>query len=212
MKPRIDLEQGSTIVFIGDSITGAGRFEPVYQPYGRGFVHFAAYTLLAKYPQLDLNIINSGISGDTIRDLTSRWESDCLRYRPDVVNILIGVNDLWRQHQGRLSEAVYIDQFEAIYKRLLSETREKTNSQIVLIEPFMFCNDVKNEMFKDLRSYVAVVDKLAEQFDAVLVPVQKFIDDQIENVRPGLWSDDFVHPKIWAHCWIAQRWFEVIGL
>jgi len=214
MCPQIELKSGQTILFIGDSITDAGRLEPAWKPYGFGYVHFIAYSLLAGYPRLNLNIVNTGISGDTIRDLAARWENDCLRYKPDVLNVLIGVNDLWRRHQepDRLAEAVNPDDYETTYRQLLLQAREKTNSQLVLIEPFMFCDEAENQMFEDLRLYTRIVGKLAEELDAVLVGLQSFIDEQIKKVPPKMWSDDFVHPYIWAHCWIAQRWLEVIGL
>jgi len=73
------LKQGCSIVFIGDSITDAERDLPAYQPFGFGYVHFVANYLLAKYPQLNPSIINTGMGGDTIRDLAGRWERDCIR-------------------------------------------------------------------------------------------------------------------------------------
>ena len=72
----------------------------------------------------------------------------------------------------------------------------------------MFCDDSNNPFYQDLQNYIAVVHRLAEQFDAVLVPLQKSINEIIKNVPPEKWSDDMVHPYVWAHCWIAQRWFE----
>ncbi len=96
MKDRIDIKHDDTIVFIGDSITDADRREKSYKPFGFGYVHFAANQLIAKYPDYNLNIINTGISGNTIRDLKSRWEKDCLKYNPDIISVLIGINDVWR--------------------------------------------------------------------------------------------------------------------
>jgi hypothetical protein len=76
----------------------------------------------------------------------------------------------------------------------------------------MFCDDRENQMLKGLRTYIEVVHKLAEEFDAVLVPLQSRIDEQIKQVPPGKWSADSVHPYVWAHAWIAQRWLEAAGL
>ncbi|MBN1972740.1 MAG: SGNH/GDSL hydrolase family protein [Sedimentisphaerales bacterium] len=208
MKNKIELKPDDTIVFIGDSITDAGRCESVYKPFGYGYVHFAANWLLAKYPDFNINIINTGISGNTIRDLKSRWEKDCLKHNPDIISILIGINDVWRFHTNRIDEAVLIDEYESTYKTLLTKARDKSNCQLVLIEPFMFCNDANNMIYKDLQNFIACVHRLAEQFDAVLVPLQKSINEIINLVPQNNWSDDMVHPYIWAHCWITQRWFE----
>jgi lysophospholipase L1-like esterase len=208
MKNKIDIKPNNTIVFIGDSITDAGRRESVYKPFGYGYVHFAANQLLAKYPDYNINIVNTGISGNTIRDLKSRWRKDCLDYKPDIVSILIGINDVWRFHTNRLNEAVFLEDYKLIYEELLLQLKEQNNSQIVLIEPFMFCNDTDNPMFYSLQEYIYAVNKLAKQFNAVLVPLQKSINEIIHRVPPEKWSEDMVHPYVWAHCWITERWLE----
>ncbi len=208
MKDKIEIKPNDTIVFIGDSITDAGRFESVHKPYGYGYVHFAANQLLAKYPDYNIKIVNTGISGNTIRDLKSRWKKDCLDYNPDTVSILIGINDVWRKYTERLDEAVFLKEYSLIYEQLLSELKEKNISQIVLIEPFMFCNDTDNPMFAALRDYIDVVHSLANKFNAVLVPLQKSINETIHRVPAQNWSEDMVHPYVWAHCWISQRWLE----
>lgn len=214
MQRKIDLKPGQTIVFIGDSITDMGRSQLAYSPLGAGFVHFVGNLLLAKYPQLNLNIINTGISANTVRDLKNRWEKDCLEHKPDILSVLIGINDLCRQYgePEKLPKAVYPDEYESTYRQLLSQVKQKFNSQLVLIEPFMFCDDKENKIFKDLRTYIRVVHNLVEEFGAVLVPLQSRIDEQIKQIPPEKWSDDSVHPYVWAHAWIAKRWLEATGL
>ena len=214
MPRTVELSPNQTIVFIGDSITDADRNQPAYQPFGFGFVHFIANHLLAKYPQLNLNIINTGISGNTVRDLKSRWKRDCLEHKPDILSVLIGIKDLWRQYEGpeQISQAVYLDEYESTYRQLLSTARQRCNCQLVLTEPFMFCSDPENQMFKGLRAYIGIVHRLDVEFEAVIVPMQKFIDEQIKQVPPERWSMDYVHPYVWAHAWIAQRWLEVTRL
>jgi lysophospholipase L1-like esterase len=214
MPPQIELKPKQTILFIGDSITDASRREPEYAPFGRGYVHFVANTLLARYPTLDLNIINAGISGNTIRDLEARWERDCLHHNPDVLSVLVGINDLYWQHANfqAASLAVYTDEYELTYRQLLSRARGKKNCQIILMEPFMFCSDPANQMLLGLRTYIKIVRQLQKEFGAALVPLQSSIDEQIERVPPSKWSADFVHPFQWAHAWIAQRWLDAAGL
>ena len=212
MQTKLELKQNSSIVFIGDSITDAGRCEPAYRPFGYGYVHFVAYSLLAKYAEYNLNVINTGISGDTIVDLDYRWERDCLNHKPDILSVLIGINDVFRQYTGRLDEAVLIDEYQLTYKRLLSLVKEKYNCQLILMEPFMFCDDKSNPAYKALQQYINAVGSLAEEFDAVLVPLQEVIDKKIKEVPPEKFSDDMVHPYVWAHAWIAQHWFEATKL
>ena len=208
MKYQLILGPNQTIVFIGDSITDAGRCEAAYKPLGYGYVHFVANWLLAKYPEFNLNSINNGIGGNTIRDLDGRWEKDCLAYKPDILSVLIGINDVWRQYADRLDEAVFLDEYELTYKRLLLQVKEKNDCQLVLMEPFMFCDDQENPMYNSLKEFIDTVDNLAKQFDAVLVPMQELINKKIKQVPPYKWSDDMVHPYLWAHAWIAQCWLE----
>ena len=208
MQNKIELKQNSSIVFIGDSITDAGRLEAAHSPFGYGYVHFVAYRLLAKYPEYNLDIINTGISGDTIRDLNYRWERDCLNHEPDILSVLIGVNDVFRQYTGSLDAAVLLDEYQVTYKRLLSLVKRKNNCRLILIEPFMFCDDKANPAYKSLQQYIHAVRALAEKFDAVLVPLQELIDEKVKKVPFEKFSDDMVHPYVWAHAWIAQQWFE----
>ena len=212
MQTKIELQQNETIVFIGDSITDAGRLEAVYRPFGCGYVHFVANSLLGKYPEYNINIINTGISGNTIRDLNNRWEKDCLNHKPDILSILIGINDVCRQYTDTMNAAVLLEEYELTYKRLLSQVREKYNCRLILIEPFMFCDDKTNPAYKTVQEYINIVHTLAEQFDAALVPMQELIDNKIKKVPPEKFSDDMVHPYVWAHCWIAQRWIEATKL
>ncbi len=214
MRSGIELKPGATIVFAGDSITDTGRGLPAYGPFGFGYVNFAANNLLAKYPTHALNIVNIGVSGNTIRHLKPRWKMHCLDHKPDVVSLLIGINDLLRGHMGpeRVCEAVGPDEYEATYRQLLSEVVEQYASQLVLIEPFMFCDNAADPILMGLRAYIDVVHRMAEQFDAVLVPLQSQISEAMKQVPAARWSEDMVHPYVWAHAWISQKWFEATKL
>ena len=212
MSDRIEINSNQTILFIGDSITDTDRLEPAYRPFGYGYVHFVAYRLLAKYPEYNLSIINTGISGDTIVDLDYRWEKDCLNHKPGILSVLIGINDVFRQYTGRPDEAVLLDEYQLTYKRLLSLVKEKCNCQLILMEPFMFCDDKADPAYKALQQYINAVRALAEEFDTALVPLQELIDDKMTTIPAEKFSDDMVHPYVWAHAWIAQQWFKATKL
>jgi len=212
MQNKLAPRPNDTIVFIGDSITDADRKSRTHRPFGFGYVHFIANSLLARYPAYNLNIINRGISGNTIRDLENRWQKDCLDLKPDILSILIGVNDIWRQfEEGKLSRAVFADEYESTYRKLLDEVKQNFSSRLVICQPFMFCDDSNNPMFVELRRYIEIVDHIASDYNAVLVPFQKQIDEQIKTVPPPKWSLDSVHPEVWAHSWLAQKWLTATG-
>ena len=214
MANKIELKPNQTVLFIGDSITDADRNSPAHKPFGSGYVHFVANFLLGKYPTYNLNIINTGISGDTITDLKSRWQKDCLDHNPDILSILIGVNDVWYQFDTKdeLPYAVLLDEYETTYRQLLTLAKKKCNSQLVICEPFMFCDDFNNPMFAHLRTFIEAVRRIADDFGACMVPLQKAIDERIKEVPPQSWSLDMVHPEVWAHAWIAQQWLIAAGL
>lgn len=214
MADEIELAVNETILFIGDSITDAGRREVGVDRLGQGYVFFAGNLLLARYRQLNLNIINKGVNGDTTRSLKWRWERDCLQQRPDILSLMIGINDLWYCHNDTdaAAKGVALAEYEDNCRYMLETAQTQCDSRIVLMEPFMFCDDADDAMFQDLRHYIDVVGRLALEFDAVLVPLQKHIDEQISRIRPGQWADDMVHPFTWAHAWIAERWLEAAGV
>jgi lysophospholipase L1-like esterase len=214
MNTVLHLKARDTIVFIGDSITDAERHRQTYQPLGFGYVHFAGNLLWAKHPELSLSIINTGVSGDTIRDMEHRWEKDCIAHRPNVVSILVGINDVWQlaMEPALARTAASLNEYEVTFNELLPRTRQRGDCRFVLMEPFMFCRDPDNVVLKALRPYIDVVRRLAAKYDAVLVPLQQEIDRRIAEIPQEKWSADMVHPYLWAHAWIALRWLEATGL
>ena len=205
----IDLAPNSTLLFTGDSITDCGR--SFFRPLGTGYVRSISKTIKQTFPNLNISIKNTGIGGHTSRDLLSRWQSDCINIAPDVLSILIGINDLWRSHgdPADLPNAILPDEFESNYDTMLSKVRDSFDCQIILIEPFMFCTNTDNPMFADLNAYRNVVSKLALKFDTVYLDIQNIIDKEIRDYPLNKWSDDFVHPTKWAHEWIAKKWLEI---
>jgi len=203
------LTPGSTILFTGDSITDCGR--SLFRPLGTGYVSAIAKTINHDFPNLNISIKNTGIGGNTSRDLLKRWQKDCIRIAPNVLSILIGINDLWCSH-GDLTDlpnAVLPDEFESNYEAMLSKVRASFDCRIILIEPFMFCTSTDNPMFAALNTYRNVVSRLAAKFDTIFLDIQNSIDKEIKDHPLGKWSEDFVHPTDWAHRWIADKWLEI---
>jgi lysophospholipase L1-like esterase len=205
----IDLTPNSTLLFTGDSITDCNR--GLFRSLGTGYVRSISKTLKHNSPNLNISIKNTGISGNTTRDLLKRWQPDCIDIAPDVLSILIGINDLWSSHAEPedIPNAVLPDEFESNYDAMLSKVRGSFDCRIILIEPFMFCTNTDNAMFVGLNAYRNVVSKLAIKFDTVFLGIQNIINNDIKNYPLNKWSDDFVHPTKWAHEWIAKKWLEI---
>ncbi|MEN8126503.1 MAG: SGNH/GDSL hydrolase family protein [Planctomycetota bacterium] len=213
MHKRIDFQPEQTLLFIGDSITDCQRRELPYVPLGCGYVNFAANFLLAAHPNLNLDIENRGISGDTTEDLSNRWDADCIELKPDIVSLMIGINDSWRKY-GETPDirSMHIGnaEYEQNLSTLLKRIKDECGSQLILMEPFMFCDDPSNPMLQDLNAYIEIVHQMADEFDATLVPVHTNYM-KLKDKRPAdQWADDTVHPSQWAHAWIAQQWLNAI--
>ena len=135
------------LLFIGDSITDCGRRGNAdgtgpHAPYGNGYVHLVRAFLLARYGELGLEIVNRGISGNTVRDLDRRWEQDVIAEQPDWLSVKIGINDVWRLIANRMDDHVPLEEYEATLRRLLDRTKAATKARLILMEPYVIAPPV----------------------------------------------------------------------
>ncbi len=200
-----------TIEFIGDSITDCGRTEKDLAPLGNGYVCQINHLLCAGYPELQLKVINKGISGDRVTSLKSRWKADVLEVNPDWLFIYIGVNDVWRYFEGDREEAVDLPEFENIYRQLINSARSGTQAKIRLISPFLGEKDPDDPFRKKLSRYQAVIDKLGEAFDTPVIHLQQAFDWAMLSQPPKYWTLDRVHPTEVGHMLIALTVLRACG-
>ncbi|CAM3745606.1 SGNH/GDSL hydrolase family protein [Marinicrinis lubricantis] len=209
------MEKRQVILFQGDSITDGNRArnDDPNHILGHGYPYMIAgqlgYEFAGKMPLF----INRGISGDRVSDLYARWNEDCISLRPDLLSILIGVNDLWRTMKGEPSGVT--DRFERAYRHLLEETREVLpDTKLVLCEPFILNVGAPAEDWnawkRRMDAYQATTRKLAEEFGAVFVPLQKAFDEACERAGADYWIWDGVHPTTVGHELIAREWLSVV--
>jgi lysophospholipase L1-like esterase len=202
---------GQRIVFIGDSITDAGRRNEASAPYGTGYVSLVRAFLLARYPGRNLEIVNQGVGGNTVRDLAARWERDVVDVKPDWLSVKIGINDVWRQVAGRWSEAVLLEEYAATYERLLRRTQETTAARLILMEPYVIEADRADQFRLLIDQYLPVVHRLAEQFGAILIRTQAAFDEALAQQPASFWADDRVHPNLPGHAVIARAFLRGVG-
>jgi len=204
------------LVMIGDSITDAGRTQPVaeglFDPLGRGYVTQVEALLGATYPELGIRVVNVGTSGNTVRDLKARWNRDVLALQPDWLSVFIGVNDVWRHFDlPRIKEAhVGIKEYEHTLDDLLARTRPLVKG-LVLMAPYFIEPNRKDPMRRRMDAYGAVVRKLAKRHDAVLVDVQAAFDFQLRRQHPAALAWDRIHPNQIGHMAIARAFLNAIG-
>ncbi|MBM0230661.1 SGNH/GDSL hydrolase family protein [Micromonospora sp. STR1_7] len=204
------LRTGQRVVFIGDSITDCGRRDAA-APYGAGYVSLVRALVDARHPELELEWVNRGVSGDTVRDLAARWADDAITERPDWLSVLIGINDMWRRYGDRPNEAVGIDEYERTLRDLLRRAVDATGCRLILGDPFLIEADRRDPQRADTDRYADVVAALAVEFDAVHVPTQAAFD-RVLAVSPGQrWADDRVHPHLPGHAVIADAYLTALG-
>ncbi|MDR2914841.1 MAG: GDSL-type esterase/lipase family protein [Tannerella sp.] len=218
-RKNITLKKDSVILFQGDSITDCGRKRESItcnnvDQLGNGYALFTATSILAKQADKQPKIYNRGISGNKVYQLRERWEIDALSFMPDVLSILIGVNDYWHKLNGKYNGTVQI--YENDLRDLLKYTKEKLPKiQLVLCEPFALSggsaiND--SEWFPMFNDYRASLKKLAGEFDAVFVPFQSAFDEAVKIAPATYWSADGVHPDLPGRQLMAETWLKATGL
>ena len=213
------ISKGDTILFQGDSITDSDRSRNpnrlLGNPLGNGYVSIIVKELRAKKTAHNLNFLNRGISGDTITDLNERWETDCLELKPDVLSILIGVNDIWHTIQGTYNGT--IEKYERGYRTLLERTKEALPEvKLVICEPFaLHCDKVKRNLdkwFPEFEGYLAAARKMANEFKAVFVPFQTIFDNAVKDAKPEYFSEDGIHPTKAGAALMAKEWLKTVGI
>ncbi|MGB2571203.1 SGNH/GDSL hydrolase family protein [Micromonospora citrea] len=196
------------VLFIGDSITDAGRDRADGADLGQGYAMMAAAWFTARHPGHRATFLNRGIGGDRVRDLRSRWDADCLSLAPQVVSVLIGINDTWRRYDH--DDPTGVEEFARDYRHLLTTARERLDAALVLVEPFVIpLDDGQRAWCEDLDPKVEVVRRLAAEFDAALVAVDAAFAAADTDDR--VWTTDGVHLTPFGHAVLAQHWLRAVG-
>ena len=206
--------EGSTVLFQGDSITDAGRDRAAYYAnnssgLGKGYAFLAAGSLLAAQPQNGLRIYNRGISGNKVFQLANRWRDDCLNLKPDVLSILIGVNDIWHKLNGRYDGTPEI--YENDYRALLQRTKEKLpDIKLIICEPFAVDGGsaINDTWFPEFDAYRTAAKKLATEFGAAFVPYHSLFEKWLKQAPASYWCPDGVHPSLAGAQMMANAWLE----
>ena len=199
------------ILFYGDSITDAGRNKEGVgtAKFGFGYVNQIVGRMFERMPAQH-EIINTGISGNRVVDIYARIKRDAWNYSPDVLSILIGVNDVW--HEINYQNGVELDRFEKVYRMLIEDTlRTLPDIKLVIMEPFVLrgtATEEKFDRFEMVYDYAKVAKKLANEFGLTFVPLQKRLDDAAEKYGAAYILHDGVHPTVEGATVIANAWLE----
>ena len=215
-KKKIDLETGNVILFQGDSITDWGRDKKQMDPnnfgaLGSGYVMPTAGSLLYKHADKKLQIYNKGISGNKVFQLAERWDADCLNLKPNVLSIMIGVNDFWHTLTNGYNgtSKVYADDF----RKLLDRTKKVLpDVKLIIGEPFALkgVKSVDEKWYPVFDEYRAASKQIADEFGAFFIPYQSIFDKALEIAPAPYWNLDGVHPSVAGANLMSHAWLETI--
>lgn len=209
-------EKGQTVLFIGDSISDYERARPVGEglsnAWGRSYVADVGALLGCMYPELGLRIVNMGISGNQVRDLEARWETDVMERKPDWVSVLIGINDVWRQFDCPYMPETHVlpEEFEATYARLIERTLPHVKGMILMTPYFMETNRL-DPMRARMDEYGAIVRRLAERYGLCFVDLQAAWDALFVHMHPCNIAWDRIHPNQTGCMYIAKQFLGAVG-
>ena len=211
------LKTGARVLFQGDSITDGnrGRNEDPNHILGHGYAFIIAARYGGHYPERRLVFLNRGVSGHKVTDLQARWQKDTLDLKPDVLSILVGINDSGSVVSGR-QPSVSVEEFERVYDRLLQDTEAALPGvRLVLCEPFILpVGGVKAQWdayLADVKQRQAVVARLAAKHKACFVPLQKAFDEACARAPADYWIWDGVHPTYSGHQVLAEAWVRAVA-
>ena len=199
------------ILFFGDSITDAWRTGEDYglQSYGCGFVHAIASQLMSENPT-KYQIINRGVGGNNIADLYARIKMDVWSHKPDIINILVGINDVYTDDNPK---GIDVSRFEQMYRMLIEDTKKVLpNVKMILCEPFVLQSGMAEQRYQQLlivNGYAAVVRKLAQEYQLSFVPIQEKLSSMAEIYSDVEYLCDGVHPTIAGAKLIADEWLNI---
>ncbi|MCY4570660.1 MAG: SGNH/GDSL hydrolase family protein [Candidatus Poribacteria bacterium] len=201
-------QSGDKVLFIGDSITDCGRRD-AHAPLGHGYVRKITELITAKYPERQITYVNKGIGGDIVEGLESRWDIDVIDEKPKWLSVKIGINNASRQYGEGVSTVDYLPIWEECYRRILTRAKTELGASLFLFEIFYIAEDVDTPRPLDVDAYNASIHRLAEEFDARLIPTSTAFESAVA-ARPGaLWTtQDGVHPNAEGHTLMALEFLK----
>lgn len=197
-----------TLLFQGDSITDWGRDRNDRHHLGNGYPKYAAALLQEKYPTVAFEFINLGISGNQTKDLVARMETDFVDVQPDVLSLLIGINDVWHYAGGEpLDNAL----FEQQYRTVLEAVKTRTNAKLMMMEPFLIPIEDKLSFRNDLGAKIEIIRQLSREYADVYLPTDGLLQSAFIGDDPLSFAEDGVHPTEKGAQYIARLYVDYIS-
>ena len=196
------------LLFQGDSITDADRDRSDYHNLGNGYALRAAEMLKEAYPDVEFEFIDLGLSGNRTGQLFDRITPDCIEIKPDIVSILIGINDIWHRYEYEFVPT-RDEQIALNYRCILDVVQESTNAKILMLQPFTEGND-QAFMRPDVDRVIPIVDSLAEKYADAYIKLDEIIHADENYGTEHYFTRDGVHPNENGAEFIAKLYVEAV--
>lgn len=197
---------------MGDSITDC-EYRGVAQPLGYGFVQLAASLINVAQPNMEVQIVNRGNSGDTIVDLKARWEEDVIQEKPDTLYIMIGVNDVVnRYNEEKRHLAVDDETYGSAYRELVRTTVDRIAPRIILLEPTCLELPPDEAPNRELGRLSEIVGEVGAEFGLDVLPIYQRLSLVVSKGWSRGWYTDPTHPYFSGHLLVALTIMEHLGL
>ena len=197
------------ILFQGDSVTDAGRDRSNYHDMGEGYPKYASAMIRDCYPKSEFEFVNLGISGNRTGDLVARLESDFIDIRPDIVSIMIGVNDVWHHYDFEREETTD-EEFERNMRTILDAIKTRTTAKILMLQPLLLDVENKHHMREELVRKQAIFKRLADEYAVAYVATDELLRAETAE-EPTYYAADGVHPTSDGACYIAEKYLAAIS-
>ncbi|MBQ1963765.1 MAG: SGNH/GDSL hydrolase family protein [Clostridia bacterium] len=198
------------LLFQGDSITDAGRDKRNYHDMGKGYPKFAAAQIREVLPDAEIEMINLGISGNRTDQLFDRLYPDAIELAPDVISVLIGINDIWHRFSASRIETT-LAQTETNYRAILERIRTQTNAKIVMLQPFLLDCEKNQHLRPGLDELLPVVKRLADEYADLYIPLDELFNEAMKTQpEPCYYSADGVHPTENGSAFIGEHYAKAI--
>ena len=202
------------ILFQGDSITDVGRNREDIDNLGGGYPHLVKGALGLDNPGT-YTFVNKGISGNRVVDLYARIKKDIINLKPDVMSILIGVNDVWHEFYES-PNGVNADKYFKVYSMLIEEIKEELpNIKIMILEPFTLKGTGNEAYWDEFKSEVTKraekAKEIAEKYNLKFIPLQDKFDEAVKSAPNDYWLRDGVHPTVMGHELIKREWIKAFN-
>jgi len=207
------IQPHSKLLFIGDSITDCDRERPFGEGsgLGNGYVSLINALINAARPQDSIRIFNVGTSGNTVRDLDARWQTDVLNLKPDWLSIMIGINDVWRQFDSPLQTEwhVSVKEYESTLERLIQTTKPQLKG-LILMTPYFIEPNRSDPMRAMMDDYSNVIRQLAKKHNAIFVDTQAAFDEALKSIHNMSLAWDRIHPNQTGHMIMARAFLNAV--